>query len=349
MEQFSVSTLWYARSSYDFDLAKAKSTGARKIGLRRLITVLVRTRPRVVEINEPAQANAWPLTLLIVGLVDLLNLLPGPRMHMVSYAIDNGDLVSALSSKTRLGVPASRLLATAVTSFIYKRLTRCAFGSAGAQAQYERLARPSRSGPSTRLFPALSSPCHCLGDLDEFLTSKTSNEVVFVGSFEHRKGILHLLQAWSLIEGMQTSLRLCILGTGALAPEVIALAAKLESVEVIVEPSRAIIHQKLKIARSLVLFSQKDPRWREQLGLPILEGLSHGCTIVASTETGLASWLRTQGHVVLSPGINAELLAQEILRATTMTLCASDVIRSLPVEDARITADTWLVSATDGI
>jgi hypothetical protein len=54
--------------------------------------------------------------------------------------------------------------------------------------------------------------------------------------------------------------------------------------------------------------------WREQLGLPILEGLSHGSRIVTASETGLAPDLSRDGHFVIAQA-SPEVLKTALLRS----------------------------------
>ena len=83
-------------------------------------------------------------------------------------------------------------------------------------------------------------------------------------------------------------------------------------------------------------------RWREQLGLPIIEGLSVGATVVTTTETGLASWLEQQGHTVIPMPRIAELLARATAHALEHPLSVGDVIGTLPATDTRLEVDRWI-------
>ena len=109
-----------------------------------------------------------------------------------------------------------------------------------------------------------------------------------------------------------------------------------------IDPARAQIHAQLRRSRVLVLPSQPAPGWREQVGLPICEGLAHGCTIVTSTETGLAGWLAFHGHRVESPAVPADDWAGALALALRQGRPASAVLDDLPIVDGRLAADAWL-------
>jgi glycosyltransferase involved in cell wall biosynthesis len=95
------------------------------------------------------------------------------------------------------------------------------------------------------------------------------------------------------------------------------------------------------------LASQPTAGWREQVGLPIVEGLAHGCRVVTTDQTGLAGWLREhadRGHrVVPAGGSGADLAAAVLAALTTPTGDGpGSVLADLPVRDGRLAADDWL-------
>jgi glycosyltransferase involved in cell wall biosynthesis len=89
-----------------------------------------------------------------------------------------------------------------------------------------------------------------------------------------------------------------------------------------------------------VLPSQPSATWREQVGLPIVEGLSYGCTIVTTTETGLAGWLSEHGHRVVAADADDGELAAAV--AAALLNPVEDVVASLPDHDGRLAADAWM-------
>jgi len=151
-----------------------------------------------------------------------------------------------------------------------------------------------------------------------------------------------VLAAWPSIKVWLPDARLTIVGTGAFADRAAAAAAADPAIELIIAPSRADIHDQLRRSRVLVLPSQPAPGWREQVGLPICEGLAHGCTIVTSTETGLADWLGAHGHTLVRPEVPAEALARALVAALRQDRSADSVLGDLPPTDGRLAADDWL-------
>ena len=95
-------------------------------------------------------------------------------------------------------------------------------------------------------------------------------------------------------------------------------------------------------ARSLVLPSIRSGRWREQIGLPIHEGLIQGLTVVTTDETGLTCWLREHGHFVV-PGTNTRVhLTSALIQALQNPIDPAAVRASLPSVEGRVAANLWL-------
>jgi glycosyltransferase involved in cell wall biosynthesis len=327
----------YRRRNYDFDEQLAMDVGAHQAGRLRTAWRIARERPDIVELNEPAMIEAWPSTLLYTAVILLLNWLPGRKIAVVTYAIENGDVARSLSSYSRLPLPVSSFLVARVMAFLALPITRMAFGSDGARTVYASLLPRSASAAiASRTFMELPKPC------DQCEPAK-EHAVAFVGSFEERKGVHKLLDAWAEPALARSGARLSVLGKGPLEHVVRARAGTLPNVDVTVDPAREVIHRVLANAKVLVLFSQPTARWREQIGRPIMEGLAHGCEIVASTETGLADWLGRQGHRVLDPGATSSDLASAIGAALRSARSPDAVTKALPRQNQRVSADSWLM------
>ena len=71
-----------------------------------------------------------------------------------------------------------------------------------------------------------------------------------------------------------------------------------------------------------------------------MEGLSYGCTIVTTTETGLAGWLTEHQHRVLPADADEAQLAAAIVDALRRPVAG--VRDPLPAQDGRLTADAWM-------
>ncbi|GAA3763603.1 hypothetical protein GCM10022240_14960 [Microbacterium kribbense] len=296
---------------------------------------LLTRRPQIIEINEPTAIHAWPTTVPIAAIARVARAMRSSRFHLVTYAIDNSDVAHILSTRLRLAPWLGDWITRNVTRFIYFALSRCVFGTSGATANYETILRKTSSLIATREIPALPSPCSCAH------ASAPDIDIVFLGAFDNRKGVTQLMKAWDSTPELQTK-QLQILGKGNLAAAVASWCEGRKGVGLHIDPSRAQIHQTLARAKVLVLISQRNPFWREQVGLPILEGLSHGCTIVTTTETGLGDWLTKTGHIVVDPDAIPEQVGLALLHALKSPLQKNEVKRTLPAVDGRVAADLWL-------
>jgi glycosyltransferase involved in cell wall biosynthesis len=91
--------------------------------------------------------------------------------------------------------------------------------------------------------------------------------------------------------------------------------------------------------------SRREGRWREQIGLSIVEGLAHGCHIVATPDTGLSEWLRLHGHDVLPNEFTVADLTAALRDAARNQLDPAAVRASLPPLDCRVRAENWMRQA----
>ena len=330
--QLPAATIMYGNKRYDFqeDLAAdLELVHARGI---RAAWQLLRHPPQVLEVNEPLMlvaARSTAVALLAIWLADRLR---RQRTTVVTYAIENLDprTLAPAGVKARL----ARRLDLALARRIWSRVDRIAYGTAAARSLYADLL--GDQGVPGRLVWALPKAEPAVSS-----STKEPESALFLGAFTGRKGLSVLLQAWPLVQSRVPSARLTICGKGPLLAEARAAATRPE-VDLVVDPVRDRIRELLARHAVLVLPSQPAPGWREQVGLPIVEGLAHGCTVVTTTQTGLAEWLRGHGHHTVAAAAGPAELADALVAALRAPLPVSDVLASLPDRDGRIAADTWL-------
>ncbi|WP_419254474.1 glycosyltransferase family 4 protein [Caulobacter sp. ErkDOM-YI] len=328
--------LVYRSRAYDFDEALAAQSNVIQLSRIGVAKLLLKQRYDTVELNEPMLLSAWPSLLLYIFVIRLCDALRRSRTSIVSYAINNSDLAPAVSSYTHLPKFISEFVARMFCTILTGQYDRIAFGTPDARKTYERAIGRMPRRMAVREFPALDSACR------ECVQSKNPNEVIFLGSFEPRKGITRLLDAWPLVLEKNPSSRLKIVGKGPLLEQLLLWQSISPTSTIDVDPSRAEIHTHLSTAHVLVLYSQPSSRWKEQIGLPILEALSHGCEIVASSETGIAPWLLDHGHQVVPPHAPKQQLASAILKALVARRTAAEIKSELPDQDNRLLASEWL-------
>jgi GT2 family glycosyltransferase len=320
----------YLKHRYDFDISFAKGlelVNRRPVGAALLLR---RSNLEALEVNEPLMLQSAILTALGVFAVRFGR---GRRVRIVSYAIGNANPLAEPPSgwKSRL----RRRVEAAAAHYIWRQLDAIAYGTDGAREIYQAV-MPLRTSLRQALVPALPAP---RDDVD--LTDRGPS-VVFLGAFVQRKGLPLLLEAWPLVVAAHPEARLTLVGKGTLLPDVRQFCAMQPSASLLVDPPRAEIRDVLARSKTLVLPSQPTPSWREQVGLPILEGLQSGCTIVTTAETGIAEWLAEHGHGVLPADADAASLATAIIRELGRAPCVAEVLESLPREDGRSAADRWL-------
>jgi glycosyltransferase involved in cell wall biosynthesis len=116
----------------------------------------------------------------------------------------------------------------------------------------------------------------------------TNSDIIFVGQFKEYKGIESLLDAFELLNGNGTKLRL--IGNGPLEPEIRRHAATLRgAVEIVGHVPQERLPDELGRARCLVLPSATTELDREPWGLVVNEAMHAGLPVVASDAVGAAA------------------------------------------------------------
>lgn len=327
---------------YDFDEDLARGLDLIQTGTLGLVWHILSRRPTTVEINEPLQRAGLVGSAAAVIAGHAAALLSGRPVQIVTYAIENKDPFDSprpnrLRSTLRWSV--ERFLARVVA----RGVGRIVFGTAGAEAVYsKRFPRELKRSQRT-LVPALPTACDCRRQ------QSSPDEVLYLGALHPRKGVLDLVMAWPFVAASNPHARLTIVGKGELESEVRRLIAKDARIELVIDPPRPVIHELLARSAVLVLLSASTPTWREQVGLPIVEGLAHGCEIVTTDQTGLADWLLRHGHRVLEDGSKHEDVAAAIAAALTSPRSSADILAHLPHVDGRLDADRFLFSSSRSV
>ncbi|WP_300681137.1 glycosyltransferase [Nocardioides sp.] len=331
-------TVFYRHRNYDFDATLLEGLDVHQVdGALDLALRLLRRDVATLEVNEPLMLAATRTSLAAVAAVRLRGAVRRRRTRVVAYAIENLDPFA--TAQTRVRRRARRSAHRIATRLLVGALDRLAFGTEAAARTY----RPWLHGPrpETAVIPALSTPCPTCPSSGGPQQGERAG-VVFLGAFDERKGLRQLLAAWPTVGDLAPEATLRLLGKGALEPLARAAAATDPRVTLAVDPSRVEIHAALAGARVVVLLSQPSPTWREQVGLPIVEALAHGCEIVTTAETGLASWLHDHGHRLVAADAAPGDLAATIAEALASARGPAEITADLPAVDGRLAADRWL-------
>ena len=236
-------------------------------------------------------------------------------------------------------MPAVRVM----LSLLVRCTDRLAFATDDSFEMYRRYVGTAALAARARVFEALPSPCSCLsnGSLEP-----RPPQVLFVGGLIERKGVQQTMEAWDAFHARQPDATFRMVGKGRLEDQVVAWADGRPEVTVTIDPPRDEIHGVLRQSAVLLLLSQPHGYWREQIGLPILEGLSHGCEIVTTSETGLARWLAGHEHGVVAPAATADEVADSIAAALDRAAHRRGSLDDLPPTDQRFAADRWMMTGS---
>ncbi len=330
-------TLLYREKRYDFDEGVAAGVSVQRAGLVGAMRYAATHVVDLIEVNEPLVVRASLRSLLFIGTARVRALLTGQlRPAVVAYAIANvptSTLRANLPWKARIKFelqrPLSRLVAGA--------LDRIAFGTSDAEAVYgSEFARMRRK--VSRLVEALPVAVE-LGDSAHVTRPPVA---LFLGDLSARKGFPDVTAAWSQVRDAVAHARFVIVGRGDGVEQARALSQADVRVELFVAPPREVILDQLARAKVLVLPSRRQPLWKEQIGLPLVEGLAHGCVVVTTDESGIADWLRPHGHGVVPETEITDRLADAMIDALNLDVTPADVQQALPERDGRTVAREWL-------
>jgi len=309
----------------------------RTMGVVGVFLFVLKGGYHVVEINEPFFLRSLGYQLSVLLAVFFLNILSSRRTRVVCYAIENMDVVQRFRKSLPIFGWIIQMGLRFLLGFCIGRLDRIVFGTSSAELNYKKYFRNRVDSIESRLIQPFEPVCrHCDG-----ADKKIGAKFVFLGAFDERKGVEHVFKVWSVLREKIPGVSLSLIGQGPRKNEVINWANKFAEVEVYVAPPVEKIHRILAEARFLFLLSNETPQWKEQIGLPVLEGLSHGCWVISSISTGIATWLEENGSLTVdvSLGDFAGTIIEFVEKKIDMTF---DAKCKLPRMGGREIAHRWL-------
>lgn len=298
-----------------------------------------------VVVPEPLWVRYWPKAVATVLVARALRGLTGrTRFHVGLYAIDNLEprerfTVPALDDHRGLNRFVSRVMRPMFRYSIAMSVDRIAFGTTDAAQNYRDGGMlPGTGSLATMVIPEQHGPCvACFGPAGDVRTdAERERRVLFLGELAERKGVDTLLDAWASSQLRSDGWTLTLCGSGDLSVLSRDRSARDPSIE-LRQPTRAEVHELLRTSAAVVLPSRRVRRWQEQVGLSMLEGESHGCALIVSSDSGAAQDLarRARARVVTAgdvPDLAAALDAlPEAPRATPSGSDTNHAVRAFLV------------------
>ncbi|NRD08062.1 glycosyltransferase [Rathayibacter agropyri] len=328
----------YFKRNYDLE-GTTVPPGIEQKNLRDLASLFWNSTAQILEIPEPLWVRFLPTSAVIAFLFKTTGALRSRPRLIATYAMENNDLAKLIGGRRHVPRGVSKAFSLCVGAYMRIFVDRIAFASRGSSDLYTSL-------PFVRFIDHVTIeelPSPRAEQRDE----ETRPAAVFVGALEERKGIIPLTDAWEHVEATVPGAVLTIVGPGLLAPRVEQWAhARPSSRRYTGQLAWSEVLEFLPTNRVLVAPSIPEGRWREQIGLPIKEGLSFGLTVVTTQQTGLANWLEDRGHTVIpidnDPQQFNHLLADALINALDVPLPRVEVRASLPAREGRYEADAWM-------
>lgn len=302
-------TVFFLKRAGDFDISSLPANvGLRKVTRIGLLRGIRQEKWDVLEVPEPLWLRQWPLAALLISVARR----SCPNLTVCTYAIENLRLEERTSPPSWLPNGMNRIsrrLILAALKVTSNGIDRWAFGTS-ASAELYTLNGLCRS-KTVRVIPQELPTCSC-----PLSTPAEPGKpwALFVGELSERKGALVLVDAWRTVMRVLPEAKLVLAGGGPLRE---SLQEALPEAEIVGLVDRSTLHGLLRRRPVLVLPSVRVPRWREQVGLPLLEGEAHGCALVTSSESGIAKHILERARVPISivAPKDAEALSEALLAA----------------------------------
>lgn len=335
------STTLYLYGEY-IDESIIDRTRYRRARRPAVLRAILRWDYTTLALPEPFWITQLPFVTLLALAARVRSVVSRRPLDIVTYAIENADSSLLLGLPGRLPAGLRRRLLSSVASPYVHLLDRVAFGTDGARRNYlEGLngAARARISARSRVFEPLAANCACTTGID-----KIPHSVLFLGPLEERKGLDMVLDVWPDVVNDVPGAVLTVCGDGPLRGDVEELARRYPGVELVAGASRSQMHRLLAEAGILVTLPRPMRRWREQIGLSITEGLSHGCHVVTTDQTGLAEWLRRHAQTVV-PADDVSAAKQALTLAIRSGLPGAE--HAMPTTGGRVVAERWMYGGHD--
>lgn len=267
--------LWRSLKA-DIDLKLlARSGSVQQFTWRSFLWCLVREPITDVELPEPLWAKQVPFLLALSGWTKVLAPLATRSTHALEvlplserFALPNSTAWGSMNRPWRALLGAYAWLAPRLFDYI---------GYATQEAEHAYNQSFRMSSVSSSIVGAWQESCSC----GPFAKQKI---LFFAAEPSARKGFDLLLAAWEVSGLLSEGWRLHC----ALPVEKMPESQTLGSADLILNPSRENLHKEFSASYATVLPSRRERRWKEQIGLSLTEGRSHGNWLVCSSDVPLS-------------------------------------------------------------
>ena len=342
--------LYYTKTRSDWDYRLAtESKRVEKCGTLAMGLKILRAKTLALEVPEPLAVALLPQIMFLSLVAKFKNVISrGEPVFLSSYAIENFDGAEKIHNRLPIRMPnvLVKLAVTICVRIAMLSIKRVAFGTQAAFDNYAQIigiqkARAKLREGTFRIFSPLPKSVP-ITDFD--WGQKDPDRVGFLGELNDKKGFDDLISSWHLVSSSNPKAHLEVITFHNPNLDLLKKLRAEQNVSLLVGLSREEIFKQVAAWHVLVLPSRRTRYWREQIGLPILEGLSLGCEIVTTKETAIWQWLEDHGHRVLPFHFSKTDLSNLILESLADTRNPEVITSHLPKTDGRADADRWLNS-----
>ncbi len=275
--------LYFSMRSEVLKTQELSHSGIFKFSFNKYLKLLSRSDQIVLEIPEPLFVRFWFKGFILALIGKMFCKLKNIRICVTTYAIEN------LSYSSRCTLPLfdrlprlNSLFSNFLVSIIGRSSSIIDIVGFGTEASISNYAEKKFFRQDTQEFLATDylESCRCISTENEKIKL-----VLFLGEKSERKSTDETYNAFKNLALLHRDWTFRMIGPGIDEYDDPELSNFILSGAL----SRAEIHSFLRTSKYVVLASKRLPRWREQIGLPLLEGLAHHNRVFSTKETGLYS------------------------------------------------------------
>lgn len=280
-----------SRLELDTNLLAAQKN-VKKFGLKLLFANARNRSLLIIEIPEPLFLKFWFQGSSCAIIIKLIRKILWRETVIVTYAIENLDANAICSvpffnnnyyiNKVFSKILKSTLVATSSC------ISVAGFGTKSAEKNYLDNGFFKSGRINKFLSQEILQSCDC-----EFSNIVKKKSIVFLGERSYRKSTDELYSVFLALSALNDKWLFHMVG-----PSIDTYATPNPlNFKISGKVPRREIHKILSESSLLILPSRRLPRWREQIGLPIIEGLKHNVHVIATKESGLYEEQRNNPNI----------------------------------------------------
>ena len=280
-----------SRSELDTELLETK-TNVTKFNIQKLFIGILNRSLLIIEIPEPLFLKFWFQGCGYAILTKVIRKIFRRDTVIVTFAIENLDPTAICSVPNFNKNYFLNMVFSKILKNILVATSSCVsivgFGTKSSEKNYCNNGFFKNKRTEKFLSQEICKECDC-----EFSNISKEKTIIFLGERSYRKSTDELYSAFLALSELNAKWLFQMVG-----PEIDSYAnPDSKNFKILGNLPRREIHRILSESILLILPSRRLPRWREQIGLPIIEAFQHKVHVIATKETGLYEELKCNPNI----------------------------------------------------